>query len=177
VVQAEAGASVATDGRSVDGFDGIADSGRHALTELRHLLGVLRTDEPPRPVAPRPGVERLAELVEHVAGAGLEADLVVDGAARMLPTAVDLSVYRIVQEGLTNVIKHADAASVTVTLRYHDGGVAVVVQDDGSGRRADAEGGFGITGLRERVDLLHGILDAGPCVSGGYALRVELPAP
>jgi signal transduction histidine kinase len=191
VVQAEAGAAAAGDGPGSAAFDGIAGTGRQALTELRRLLTILRSDEPAASTEPQPGVEQIAVLVDQVRSAGLDVELRSEGTPRPLPAGVALSAYRVVQEGLTNVLKHAGRARATVTVRYRPDSLELVVRDDGSadGPPADGRagrggregagggrtGGFGLTGLRERVALFGGRLEAGPGEHGGFELDVHLP--
>jgi signal transduction histidine kinase len=176
VVQAEAGAS-RTVARSADkataaAFDDIADSGRTTLNELRVLLGVLRADEGPAPVAPQPGIDRIDDLVRRVREAGMTVDLHIEGDRRAMPPAVDLSAYRIVQEGLTNVLKHSDAGRAEVTLRFAPHLLELAVRDDGRARERTAPSGHG---LRERVALLQGTITAGCRPAGGFELAVSLP--
>jgi signal transduction histidine kinase len=175
VVQAEAGAA---SGGGAAAFDGIAGTGRQALAELRRLLTVLRGDDHHASTAPQPGVAEIAELVDQVRAAGLAVEYRAEGTPRPLPAGVDLSAYRVVQEGLTNVLKHAGPAHATVTVRYGADCVELRVVDDGRGDRPNGglPGGFGLVGLRERVALFGGDLDAGPTSDGeGYALAVRLP--
>ena len=177
VVQAEAGASVAPagDDRVADAFDGIAAAGRSALGELRRLLAGWRGQhadaEPPEP---QPGLDRLDALIGVVREAGLPVDLHVEGQRRVVPPGVDLSAYRIVQEALTNVLKHAGPARASVTVRYDDVAVDVVVRDDGRGGAANGDG-HGLTGIRERVALFGGDVRIGPVAGGGYEVAARLP--
>ena len=179
VVQAEAGASRATsvpaDPSLAASFDAIADTGRTTLNELRVLLGVLRTDEQPAPVEPQPGVDQIDDLVRHVRGTGMAVDLRVEGTPRPLRPALDLSAYRIVQEGLTNVLKHSDASHAEVTIRFEPHALRIAVHDDGETVPAGSSRGHGLDGLRERVALLHGSLTAGRRPAGGFELAVSLP--
>jgi signal transduction histidine kinase len=165
-------------GRPADGaLQKIERSGREALTEMRRLLAVLREprDEPGR--YPQPGVGQLPALAESVRAAGLTVDLVVDSDHGALPAAVDVSAYRIVQEALTNVLKHAGPAHAEVAVGCADGAVTIEVTDDGAGIRASGAqtGGQGLTGMRERVAIFGGELRAGPRPGGGYAVRARLP--
>ncbi len=159
-------------------LDDIETSGREALTELRRLLGVLRKDTQRNSLAPAPGLRDAAGLVRS---SGLPARLTVDGVARELPSGVDLSAYRVLQEGLTNVRKHAvHPTDVEVTIRYEQDGVSIGVTDDGQGARTPpvpgSNGtGFGLLGLAERVSLHEGTLTAGPLPTGGFRLRARLP--
>jgi signal transduction histidine kinase len=180
VVQAEAGATTAAvrdDDKAAEAFDAIGDTARTTLNELRTLLGVLRTDSTgPAPTAPQPGLDGIDDLVARVRQTGVAIDLRIEGERRPLRPAVDLSAYRIVQEGLTNVLKHSDAAWAEVTVRYDADAVALAVRDDGHARDRAAPRGHGLDGLRERVDLLHGTISAGTRPNGGYELAVRLPA-
>jgi signal transduction histidine kinase len=139
------------------------------------MLGLLRAPVGEASLAPQPGVARLDALLGQVRAAGLPVELTVEGQPRRLPPGVDRSAYRIVQEGLTNTLKHAGPAHATVTLRYGDRALELEVLDDGRGS-GDADGsGFGLVGMRERAALYGGELDAGARPGGGYALRARLP--
>ena len=179
VVQAEAGASVgaSTDhATAVSAFDAIATTARRTLAELRTLLGVLRTDSTPHaPTAPQPGIDQIAELIRGVPAAGVHVELTVEGRPQPLPPAVDLSAYRVVQEGLTNVIKHANARHASVCIRYEPQHLNVTVSDDGTGNPTTGPPGHGLDGLRERVSLLQGTLTARHPSTGGFELDVSLP--
>jgi signal transduction histidine kinase len=178
VVQAAAGADVfaSRPDRAREALGSIESTGREALVELRRLLEVVspadRDDD--SGLAPQPGLARLPELLEQVTAAGLRVELTVAGEPRDLPAGVDLSAYRIVQEALTNTLKHARASRAHVTLRYADTSLELEVLDDGSG--ASAAGlGRGIIGMRERAALLGGELSAGPRPSGGFGVRATMP--
>jgi signal transduction histidine kinase len=159
----------------------IEATSRSALTELRRLLGVLRQDsEPQASLAPVPGLANLDVLLAEVAEAGLAVRLRVEGAPAPLPAGVDLSAYRIVQEALTNVIKHAGPAHAQVTIRYGDREVAVEITDDGRGVAAVAgDGGkgtgHGLIGMAERVAAFGGDLEVGPRPGGGFRVAARLP--
>jgi signal transduction histidine kinase len=151
--------------------------GRDALAEMRRMLGVMRTEED-QPVAltPQPGLRHLAQLVAQVEKAGLPVTLRVEGSQTELPAGIDLSAYRIVQEGLTNALKHGKDAHAEVVVRYADGGVEVEVADDGLDEKGSGpEDGHGLVGMRERVALYGGTLVAGPRDGGGFVLRARLP--
>ncbi|MPQ99871.1 hypothetical protein GB931_18510 [Modestobacter sp. I12A-02628] len=151
-------------------------TGRDALVELRRMLGLLReVDGEPAPLAPHPGLARLDELVERTAAAGIPVRLTIEQPCRELPPAVDLCVYRVVQESLTNVIKHAGVAHARVEVRFPPGAVELAVVDDGHGDRAASPGGNGLLGMGERVAVFGGQLQAGPCFEGGFAVRARLP--
>jgi signal transduction histidine kinase len=159
----------------------IEATSRAALTELRRLLGVLRQEgEPQGSLAPVPGLADLDALLAEVAKAGLAVRLRVEGTPWQLPAGVDLSAYRIVQEALTNVVKHAGEARAHVTIGYGDQDVTVEVTDDGLGVTApagDGQGkvGHGLIGMRERVQVFGGDLEAGPRPGGGFRVAARLP--
>jgi signal transduction histidine kinase len=159
----------------------IEATSRAALTELRRLLGVLRQeDEPQGDLAPVPGLADLDSLLAEVAKAGLAVRLQVEGRPAPLPAGVDLSAYRIVQEALTNVVKHAGPARAQVAIRYRDHEVMVEVTDDGRGAAAPtgdgrARVGHGLIGMRERVAVFGGDLEVGPRPGGGFRVAARLP--
>jgi signal transduction histidine kinase len=159
----------------------IEATSRAALTELRRLLGVLRQeDEPQGDLAPVPGLADLDGLLAEVAKAGLAVRLQVEGRPAQLPAGVDLSAYRIVQEALTNVVKHAGPARAQVAIRYLDHEVVVEVTDDGRGAAAPtgdgrARVGHGLIGMRERVAVFGGDLEVGPRPGGGFRVAARLP--
>lgn len=181
VVQAEAGAATAADPSVVPAFDAIGATGREALIELRRTLGVLREDSAGPIIEPLPGVDRLDALVDEVRRAGLPVELRIEGSRRALADGVDLSVYRIVQEALTNVVKHAGPVPTTVVLRYGPDVLEVEVTDHGRRRSSDAPGsaapgsGQGLIGIRERVALFGGELRVGPRRGGGFEVAARLP--
>jgi signal transduction histidine kinase len=153
----------------------IEQIGRGALTEMRRLVGMLRNGSGD-PLAPQPSLADLPRLVAQVREAGLPVELHVDGAPRQLPVGIELSAYRIVQEALTNALKHAGDARATVRVRYGADQLELEVVDDGAGMPAPvAGGGHGLVGMRERVALDGGRLDAGRRQGGGFAVRVALP--
>ena len=150
--------------------------GRQALTEMRRMLGVMRTGtEQPPALAPQPGLQHLDRLVAQVEEAGLPVSLRIEGVRPDLSPGVDLSAYRIVQEGLTNALKYAKGARAEVVVRYVNTGVELEIADDGPGI-PDGDGmGHGLVGMRERVALYGGTLEAGPRDGGGFVLRAQLP--
>jgi signal transduction histidine kinase len=153
----------------------IEEVGRGALTEMRRLVGMLRSDSDD-PLAPQAGLDDLPALVERVREAGLPVDLQVEGEARELPVGLELSAYRIVQEALTNALKHAGDARACVRVRYGADSLELEIVDDGAGAApAVAGGGHGLVGMRERVALYGGRFDAGRHPGGGFAVRVLLP--
>jgi signal transduction histidine kinase len=158
----------------------IEATARAALSETRSLLSVIRDDDHDLGSrSPVPGLDNLQALVQRVAEAGQPVTLRVEGQPRALPQSLEVSVYRVVQEALTNVVRHAaPPATAAVVIRYDNGGVVVEVTDDGRGtgnKRRDG-GGHGLAGMRERVSLLGGELSAGPRAGGGYRVVARLPA-
>jgi len=154
---------------------GIERTGRQALEEMRRLLGVLRSGDDEPALAPQPSLARLDDLVEHVRRTGLAVDVRTVGRPAELSPGLDVSAYRIVQEALTNVLKHAGARAATVVVSYEADALALEVTDDGTGDGAGGAGGHGLAGLRERVALFGGELEAGTGAEGGFALRARLP--
>jgi signal transduction histidine kinase len=177
VVQAQAGPRLLGHPERVRStFGSIEASGREALTELRRLLGVLRTADEQLAIGPQPGLDSLQSLVEQVRAAGLEVEFRVEGLPVQLPAGIDLSAYRIVQEALTNTLKHAGSAEAQVTVRYGASALELEVADNGSGAGASANsGGHGLIGMRERAALYGGTLEAGSRNGHGYAVRARLP--
>src|SRR4051794_15653050 len=153
----------------------IQDTGREAIVELRRMLGLLRDPVVDASLSPQPGVGTLDALLDQVRAAGLPVELTVEGQARRLSPGIDRSAYRIVQEGLTNTLKHAGPAHATVRLRYDDRALELEVLDDGRGPRGAAGGGFGLLGMRERAALYGGVLATDAPPGGGYALSARLP--
>ena len=177
VVQAGAERRVlgAKQGTTHEVLETIERIGRGALTEMRRLVGMLRS-EAGDPLAPQPGLGDLPELVRQVCEAGLPVELRLEGARRELPVGIELSAYRIVQEALTNALKHAGQAHASVRVRYGADSLELEIVDDGAGAPLPVtNGGHGLVGMRERVALYGGRLDAGRQASGGFAVRVLLP--
>jgi signal transduction histidine kinase len=175
VVQAQALAAVSDDERQRGGLDLLAGLGRGAMEEMHRMLGVLRLDGDGAELVPQPGLAELDSLIARTTEAGVWARLRIEGEPRELPPAVDLSAYRIVQEALTNVIRHAAAGHVDVTLGYRSGELSVSVVDDGAGDAGGVDG-HGLIGMRERVALVGGTLTAGTRGgSKGYELFASLP--
>ncbi|MGZ4400711.1 MAG: sensor histidine kinase [Gaiellaceae bacterium] len=153
----------------------IEQIGRGALTEMRRLVGMLRSDTD-EPLAPQPRLDDLPALVRQVREAGLPVELHVNGDRRELPLGLELSAYRIVQEALTNTLKHAGDARAAVEIRYGADALELEIVDDGSGTPPpEAPPGHGLIGMRERVALYGGRLEAGHSPSGGFAIQVVLP--
>lgn len=167
----------------------IADVSRSTLTEIRRMLGVLRESTDDRATTgssrggpsytPAPGLDELDRLVREVEGAGVPVDVSYQGSRIELPRGVDLTAYRIVQEALTNVLKHAGRARASVLVRYEPGALGLEIVDDGRGvnGRSDPSdrGGHGLVGMRERVAVYGGTLETGPCRGGGFRVAVRLP--
>ena len=156
-------------------LEAIESTGAEALTEMRRLLHMLRADDEELALAPQPSLDSLEQLVAQVRDAGLPVDLHVEGERRELPPGVDVSAYRIVQEALTNALKHAGPARAAVRIRYEPNGLELEVADTGAGTVKDGAGGHGLVGMRERVALFGGELDSGPRREGGFAVRARLP--
>jgi signal transduction histidine kinase len=157
-------------------LDAIEHAGGQALAEMRRLLGLLRHDDAEPSLAPPPSLERMDELVAGIRASGLPVDVVIEGRPVELPPGVDVSAYRIVQEALTNALKHAGPARARVTVSYAPGAVDLAIVDDGHGPGVNG-GGYGLAGMRERVAIYGGSLESGATPGGGYALRVRLPLP
>jgi signal transduction histidine kinase len=158
----------------IGALQNVEATGRSALIEMRRLLGAMRTEDDGVELLPQPGLERIEALVSDVAGAGLPVEVHVDGEPFELPRALDLSAYRIVQEGLTNALKHARATHAEVTLRYRAGEIGIEVRDDGTGSGGNGSG-YGLAGIGERVKIYGGEMSAGPASGGGFVLTARLP--
>jgi signal transduction histidine kinase len=177
VVQAGAERRVLDDpsGSTREVLETIERIGRGALTEMRRLVGMLRSDTADE-LAPQPGLDDLPTLVAQVREAGLPVELQVEGERRELPVGIELSAFRIVQEALTNALKHAGEATATVRVAYGADSLELEIVDSGGGAPAAATGGgHGLVGMRERVALYGGRIDAGRRPSGGFGVRVLLP--
>jgi signal transduction histidine kinase len=153
----------------------IKQTSKQALAELREVLGVLRQDEGAQPRAPAAGLAQLDMLLDSTRRAGLDVRLEIEGERLPLPTAVDLAAYRIVQEALTNVARHAGCATAELTIAYADSTLTLTVSDEGPGRPFTEGTGHGIAGMRERAHALGGTLHAGPRPGGGFEVRASLP--
>jgi signal transduction histidine kinase len=159
-----------------EALQSIQEMGREALGEMRRMLGILRAENGEAPAPPQPRLSDLAQLVERARESGLDVTAVVEGDVVDLAPGVELSSYRIVQECLTNVTKHAGPCRAVVTTRYLPGWLEVEVKDDGRGAGATDSGlGHGLVGMRERVDFFGGTLEAGALPSGGFAVRARFP--
>uniref|UniRef100_A0AAU2V4I6 histidine kinase n=1 Tax=Streptomyces sp. NBC_00003 TaxID=2903608 RepID=A0AAU2V4I6_9ACTN len=187
VVQADGAAYVmdTSPDQAKTALETISMTGRQALAEMRRLLGVLRTGEHQEAgeYVPQPDVQQIEDLVETVRGAGLTVDFKIEGTPRPLPSGVELTAYRIVQEALTNTRKHGGPdAGASVRLVYFDDGLGLLVEDDGRGAAHEmyedggADGqGHGLIGMRERIGMVGGTLDAGPRPGGGFRISALLP--
>jgi signal transduction histidine kinase len=153
----------------------VQETGRAALVEISRLLGLLREDGAELGLAPQPRIDDLRGLVQQLEAAGLPVALRVEGKPRPLPLGVDLSVYRIAQEALTNTLKHAGAASAELVLRYCEREVELEVTDDGAATHNGHRGGHGLVGMRERVAVFDGTLETGYRPEGGFRVRARLP--
>ncbi len=165
----------ATLAQDATALEGVERAGRTALSEMRRLLGAMRRDGDDVDLTPQPGLDDLRSLVDEVGHAGLPARIHIEGTAVALPRAMDLSAYRIVQEGLTNALKHARASRADVTVRYGPDELLIEVRDDGSGGRAGNGAGHGLVGVRERVKIYGGEMTAGAAAQGGFVLSARLP--
>jgi signal transduction histidine kinase len=163
------------DGSTREVLQTIEQIGRSALTEMRRLVGMLRTDSSDG-LAPQPRLADLPMLMTQLREAGLPVEFGIDGDCRELPVGIELSAYRIVQEALTNALKHAGRAHAAVRVRYGPDSLELEITDDGAGIPADVPGGgHGLAGIRERVALYGGKFDASAPLGGGFAVHVLLP--
>ena len=182
VMVVQAGAARAVGARdpaaTAEALRQIEAAGRTGLAEMRRLLEVLKAEEDVNGRAPQPGLARLGQLLDAMRASGLPVEAVVEGTPRSLPPGVDLSAYRIVQEALTNALRHAGGASARVVVRYGSDAVELEIGDDGPGppEGSEASGGHGLIGMRERVQLFGGELVAGPRSGGGFLVRARLPS-
>lgn len=177
VVQAEAAEEVLklNPRHAIEPLRAVQDTGRQAMVEMSRLVGLLREEGEELGLAPQPGLEDLESLVSQVREAGLSVRLQIEGEPRKLPLGVDLSAYRVVQEALTNALKHAGPAHAEAVVRYGRDALELEVCDDGPGTGNGHAGGHGLVGMRERVSVFGGELHAGPRPEGGFAVRARLP--
>ncbi|WP_329120616.1 sensor histidine kinase [Streptomyces sp. NBC_01465] len=169
-------------GRARDALSEVETAGRETLSGLRRMLGALRQAEPaghdaPAELHPAPGLADLEDLAAATTAAGVRVEVLWEGERRQLPPEVDLSAYRIIQESITNVVRHSGADSCRVTVSGGPGELSVEIVDDGRGRGAPSDPGFGLVGMRERVSLLHGEFSAAPRPGGGFRVAAKLPLP
>jgi len=176
-VQADAAAKLLRHdpGRAREPLETIQSTSRGALAEMRQLVGLLRDDGAGAPTEPQPGVDDIERLVDEVRRSGVPVTFELTGPPRSLSAPLDLAAYRIVQEGLTNVRKHAANADACVSLRYRRDDLEIEVRDNGAASVESEGGGYGLVGIQERVSLLGGQLNAGRTAEGGFLLRARLP--
>ena len=158
-----------------DALETVERTGRESLAEMHRMLGVLRGPEPADD-SPAPGLARLPQLLERARAGGLQAELAITGQVRPLPPGVDLAAYRIVQEAITNVLRHAAASRIDCTVDYGATAVDLRVADDGPGTGAPRAGGHGLVGMRERAAVYGGTVETGPRPAGGWVVHAVLPA-
>jgi signal transduction histidine kinase len=176
VVQAEGAAEVldADPARARAAMERVADTGRASLVELRRALGMLR-DAAPAEGSPQPGLSGLDDLVRTLGHTGLQIDVRVSGTGRTLDPGVDLALYRVVQEALTNTLRHADARHAVVEIEHGDDAVRVLVVDDGRSSTVPVRPGGGLLGIRERIGMLGGQVELGPLATGGFRVAASIP--
>jgi signal transduction histidine kinase len=176
VVQAQAAqAALGDDARVAGALARIESVGKESLIELRRLLQRVRSDDESAPLAPAPGLAQLDALVDEVRAAGLDVSVSREGEARPLPAGIDLSAYRIVQEALTNTLRHAGGVATKIVLRYLPDEFVLEVRDDGQGSPRPPDGGNGLSGMRERVALVGGSLEAEEVPGGGFRVAARMP--
>ena len=175
VIAIQAGAARVSGSSSTDALASIEQSARDTLAELNKLLGVLRKSPGAADRAPQPTLDEVDALLKPARDAGLEATLKVSGEKQRLTAAVDLSAYRIVQEAITNVLKHANASRVEVVVDYQKEGLDLTVSDNGSGPSDGQSTGHGLIGMRERVALFGGKMGTGSSPLGGFTVHARLP--
>ena len=158
-----------------DALRGVEQAGRRALTEMRRLLAAMRREGEEAELTPQPGLDGLDSLLAEINRAGLPVELHVDGDPVPLPRGIDLSAYRIVQEGLTNALKHARASDADVTVRYLPDGLEIEIRDNGQGSSTTDGLGHGLVGVRERVKIYGGEMSTGTANGGGFVLSTRLP--
>ena len=158
-----------------EALEGVEQAGRSALAEMRRLLGAMRRNGEGTELTPQPGLDSVDALIDEVGRAGLPVRLRLDGDRFPLPRGVDLSAYRIIQEGLTNVLKHAHASHADVTVRYGSSELQIEIRDDGRGAASTDGLGHGLVGMRERVKIYGGEMTTGTAAGGGFVLTTRLP--
>ena len=170
----QAGAARVSGSSSAEALESIEAGARATLAELNRLLGVLRKS-PGAPLAPQPALDEAEALLKPAREAGLEATLKVTGEKRPLPSALELSAYRIIQEAITNVLKHANASRVEVVVEYQPDALLVTISDNGTGGNSTESTGHGLIGMHERVELFGGEMKTGSSSLGGFTVRAKLP--
>jgi signal transduction histidine kinase len=173
VVQAQALGATAEDQRVREVVEAIAELGRRTMGEMHRTLRLLRDEDATR--APQPGLDALDDVLAGARAAGVDVSVAMEGAPRPLGPALDASAFRIVQEAVANVVRHAGGAPASVTVRYGAEALELVIADQGSGGGSNGGGGHGLVGMRERAALFGGTLDAGPRAGGGFEVRALLP--
>ncbi len=176
VMAIQAGAARVAGNSSQEALESIEQSARATLSELNKMLGVLRKSPGAPELTPQPSLGEVDAVLKTAREAGLQATLKVTGQPRALPAAVDLSAYRIVQEAITNVLKHANASRVEVVVDYQPDAVALTISDNGSGTTEVPSTGHGLIGMRERVEIFGGHLGTGSSSLGGFTVRARLPS-
>ena len=177
-VQAGAAKTVAIDNPqgALQAMDAVENAGRQALHELRQLIGILRPESQDSSLNPQPGIADVPRLIEHLASAGVDVLFQTEELSKDLPTRVDLSVFRIIQEALTNVLKHAGPnVKAEVHVSMEDDFIITHVSNSGGGATLLPGSGHGIAGMRERAQLLGGMLEAGPLPGGGFSVVARIP--
>jgi signal transduction histidine kinase len=176
VMAIQAGAARVSGSSSAEALESIEHGARDTLAELNKLLGVLRKSPTAPDLTPQPTLDEVDALLKPARDAGLNASLKITGEPRPLSAAVDLSAYRIVQEAITNVLKHANASRVEVVVDYRPNALALTISDNGAGRQqGDSKNGHGLVGMRERVALFGGDFSTGTSALGGFTVRATLP--
>jgi signal transduction histidine kinase len=161
--------------RAFEPIRSVQETGRQALVEMSRLVGLLRDESHELGLTPQPRLHELPALVDQVREAGLPVELQVEGAGRQLPLGIELTAYRVVQEALTNALKHAGGARASVRVTYEPAAIELEVLDDGPGGQNGHVGGHGLAGMRERVSVFGGEMTAGPRPGGGFGVHVRLP--
>jgi signal transduction histidine kinase len=174
ITLADAAAVVSRSDPGREAMAEVSETGRQALSDMRAMLGVLRTDHPSDDMAPQPSVSQLGALIERVRATGLAVDFGIEGTPFPLGAAAGLTLYRIVQEALTNTIRHASASQARVTIAYDAPCLQVAIADNGTGTAAGEHHGHGIDGMRERAALHDGTVTAGPAPEGGWLVSATL---
>ncbi|HSS93513.1 MAG TPA: sensor histidine kinase, partial [Candidatus Dormibacteraeota bacterium] len=176
VMAIQAGAARVSGSGGAEALQSIETTARDTLAELNRLLGVLRKDGGAPDLSPQPGLDQVDVLLKPLRDAGMEATVKITGDRRPLPAALELSAYRIVQEAITNVLKHANASRVEVVIEYGPDALGLTISDNGSGaKETAASAGHGLIGMRERVELFGGELGAVSSSLGGFTVRAKLP--
>jgi signal transduction histidine kinase len=177
VVQAEAAEAVfeTAPDRALNALQQVQQTGRQAMVEMTRLLGLLREHGEEIGLAPQPGLRDLDDLVSQIRSSGLQVQVRIEGSPREVPLGVDLAAYRVLQEALTNALKHAGPACAKVLVKYERDALELEVQDDGAGTGDGHTGGHGLVGMRERVSVFGGELLATPRPDGGFLVRARLP--